>query len=148
MKKAPSTESHICHTYARMLKQLWDRRERATGQSTRNSNETTTIDDRRDTGMTNSGRRMAQNDDGPNQENFVNTPHFFGASPMADSVSGGVPSIENYLLGAFMPGVADFSVTDFDTNQGQEYEFMGGFQNWSMNPVGDSSSGTYLGQNL
>lgn len=61
-------------------------------------------------------------------------PQHFGASPMADSMLSEVPSIDNYLLGSFMPGVADFSTTDFDNNLGQEYQFMCGFQNWPMNP--------------
>jgi hypothetical protein len=65
-------------------------------------------------------------------DNF-NMPQFFGASPMTDNVSDGVPPIENYLLGSFMPGVADFSTTDFDTGLGQEYHLVGGFQDWNMN---------------
>lgn len=76
---------------------------------------------------------MAENDHRPDQDKFISTPHFFGASPMEDSVSGGVPSIENYLLGSFMPGIADFSTTDFDISLGQDYQFMGGFQDWPTN---------------
>jgi hypothetical protein len=114
-----------------MLKQLWDRRETRASQFTRDANETTINNGARDIGITTSRQHMAQNDD--RQDNFKISQSFV-TSPMADSVLGGVPSIENYLLGSFMPGVADFITTDFDPNLGQEYQFMGGFQEWPMNP--------------
>lgn len=142
LKKAPSTESHVCHNYARMLKQLWDRRDRRTSLTARYAYETNTNDSIPDTGITDSEQHhMAQNDDRPNRDNFNNMTHFFVASPMADSVSGGVPSIENYLLGSFMPGVADFSTTDFDTNLAQEYQYMSDFQNWPMSSPGIAPGG-------
>ena len=108
LKKAPSAESHICHNYALMLKQLWDRRNRRTPRSAPYAAETTTTDNILETGMGDPEQHMTQSDDRPNRDHFNNMPHFFGASPVADSELGGVPSIENYLLGSFMPGVTDF----------------------------------------
>ena len=118
-----------------MLKQLWDQRQRTTSQFARNANETIENIGMLNPGLTTSRRHIA-NDDRTNQDNFDNTADFFGTSTMADSVSGGVSSIENYLLGSLMPGVAEFSTTDFSTQLGQEYHFMGGFQDWPMNAPG------------
>lgn len=131
LRKAPSTDSHICHNYARMLNQLWDRRERNIPQSARHANEATTNEEILDTPKTNCGSHTAQNDARHEGDNMKNMSPFFSNSPTADSGSHGVPSIENYFLGSFMPGLADFSTVAFDADLGQEYQTTGEFQNWT-----------------
>lgn len=127
LRKAPSTDSHVCHNYARMLNQLWHKRERNIAQSARHANEATTNEEILDTLKTNSGSHTAQNDARQEGDNMKNMSPFFSNSPTADSGS----SIENYFLGSFMPGLADFSTIAFDTDLGQEYQIRGGFQNWT-----------------
>ncbi|KAE8138664.1 hypothetical protein BDV38DRAFT_292222 [Aspergillus pseudotamarii] len=136
LEKAPSTESHICHNYSQMLKQLWNRRQKEETGNSRCRNETIRAGylDGRSTQppppvtRTYDRPRSVRNSDNPGSAQRVDS------LPIVDDVPS-FPSIEGYFLGSFMPGVADFSMFNFDGDLGQQYPLgggLGGFQDWDL----------------
>jgi hypothetical protein len=112
--KAASTESHICHRYSRMLKQLWSGRTSKGSRPNENSGNTTGRPRdhlHEDINQTQAPAPLATDPTIPSDE-FVAS-DFFNTSPLEDG-SAMFPSIEGYLLGSFMPGVADFTPLAFD----------------------------------
>ncbi|KAL4778505.1 C6 transcription factor [Aspergillus varians] len=141
LEKAPSTELHICHSYSRMLKQLWNRRERRHSRHARGLNETTASTPQPQQQLPLSPQTDGQQPPSPagnsnsnsnsNSESF-SMPQLF--DPLAvESEMAAFASIEGYFQGSFMPGVADFSSpTLFDGASGQQYPLPGGFQDWGL----------------
>ncbi|KAJ0414068.1 hypothetical protein BJY00DRAFT_321364 [Aspergillus carlsbadensis] len=108
--KAASTEPHICQRYSRMLKQLWSGEHPHAHQSQPS---------------------VPRSDDEPALlDGFAPSP-FFDVVPGED---GNVtfPSIEGYLLGSFMPGVADFSSPMFDEGLPHQYSLGDELHSWGF----------------
>lgn len=123
LEKAPATELHICHSYSRMLKKLWSTRERKPNQGPEDQPANTNLDmDRR-------RQSISREPEQSTPSNNFNPSGFF-ESLAGDDENATFPSIEGYLLGSFMPGVADFSTPGFEEGLAQQYTFAEGFQDW------------------
>lgn len=117
LEDAASTESHICHSYSRMLKNMWEKRDgsqeiacRHTERSDLSHLETMPADPR---------RYLAQLDDrsGAQGSNVFSMSPFYDSPSMENDMSA-FSSMGNYLLGSFMPGLADFTTFSFNDNLG------------------------------
>ncbi|KAL2821224.1 hypothetical protein BJX63DRAFT_418228 [Aspergillus granulosus] len=141
LEKAPSTETHICHSYSRMLKQLWSTRERKTARTPQDAPARA----RMNLGCLcppwnpadNPLQQQQQPTSGADDEETTATPSdsftpFFDSLPGDKEGTAAFPSIEGYLFGSFMPGVADFSTPGVDGAFAQQYPFGGGFQDWGL----------------
>ncbi|KAJ5259387.1 hypothetical protein N7478_012368 [Penicillium angulare] len=123
LEKAPSTEVHICHSYSRMLKQLWTVRERRTYQSSAHMPQSTSME------YLHSQRPTVRDYEQSTSPDNFNPSELFDSFPGGD-VTAAFPSIEGYLLGSFMPGLADFSSPGLEDEFSQQYSFGQGFQDW------------------
>lgn len=113
-----------------MLKQLWSTRERKpnhTPEQTPNAGEGP---DRPQNLTENPQQPALTIDEGTPSDSF--TPSRFLDPFPGEDATGAFPSIEGYLLGSFMPGVADFSTPGFDGAFAQQYPSSGGFQDWGL----------------
>ncbi|KAL4920402.1 hypothetical protein BDW62DRAFT_199113 [Aspergillus aurantiobrunneus] len=127
LEKAPSTGSHICHSYSRMLKQLWSKRgrrhSRPRGQTSTPSNISTNHQHPPRSSQTISDQKSPS---GHSNSEGLDIPQLF--DPLGvDNDMLNFPSIEGYFLGSFMPGVADFSSHSSQRAFGQ-YPVPGGLQ--------------------
>lgn len=134
LEKAPSTDVHICHSYSQMLKQLWSARERRTTRSSTHAPGST------NTGIDHSQRSTARDHEQSTPSDNLDPSQLFDSLP-GDDVNAGFPSIEAYLMGSFMPGVADFSTPGFGEGFAQQYSFGEGVQDWGLYQDGISSQG-------
>ncbi|GKZ27181.1 hypothetical protein AbraIFM66951_001780 [Aspergillus brasiliensis] len=136
LEKAASTESHICHIYSRMLKQLWNKQKRKEHRSQHgteiNSGNLENVSILPPTSS------LAQE---PYDQTFpgdamgdVGTSQQTNPLLIQDNLST-FPSIEGYFFGSFMPGIVDFSTPIFNEHLAQEPPSMGGFsgsQDWEL----------------
>ncbi|RDK38768.1 hypothetical protein M752DRAFT_306776 [Aspergillus phoenicis ATCC 13157] len=139
LDKAASTESHVCHTYSPMLKQLWSRRQRKKDKHSRSQGNTEmSFGDHNNLSTPPQSFLLAQEPD-----NQTYTDGAFGdagslqqISPLPiENNSSMFPSIEGYFLGSFMPGIADLSTPHFDEYLAQEYPSINGargLQSWDL----------------
>ncbi|GAT22342.1 C6 transcription factor [Aspergillus luchuensis] len=146
LEKGASTESHICHSYSRMLRQLWSRREKKNTKASRSQdNIELNLGDQHNLSTPPQSFLLAQE---PDNQTFADgtlgdacISQQISPLPMENDVSE-FPSVEGYFLGSFMPGIADFSTPNFDEYLAQEYTLIGGAdgpQNWnSVDPNVDS----------
>lgn len=126
LEKAPSTDVHICHSYSQMLKQLWSARERRTAPSS-----STHAPGSTSKGLYHSQRSTARDYEQPTPSDNLDPSQLFDSLP-GDDVTAAFPSIEAYLMGSFMPGVADFSTPGFGEGFAQQYSFGEGLQDWGL----------------
>ncbi|GKZ35750.1 hypothetical protein AbraIFM66950_006503 [Aspergillus brasiliensis] len=136
LEKAASTESHICHSYSRMLKQLWNKQKRKEHRSQHGTEMNSGGLENLSTPPQTSS--LAQ---GPYDQTFpedtlgdVGTSQQINPLLIQDNLAT-FPSIEGYFFGSFMPGIADFSTPIFDEHLAQEPPSMGGFsgsQDWEL----------------
>ncbi|OJZ90814.1 hypothetical protein ASPFODRAFT_179849 [Aspergillus luchuensis CBS 106.47] len=138
LEKGASTESHICHSYSRMLRQLWSRREKKNTKASRSQdNIELNLGDQHNLSTPPQSFLLAQE---PDNQTFADgtlgdacISQQISPLPMENDVSE-FPSVEGYFLGSFMPGIADFSTPNFDEYLAQEYSLIGGAdgpQNWN-----------------
>lgn len=125
MKKAPSTETHICYGYSRMLRQLWHGTEalHASSQNTRpSSNADLSRDGQGYSGSTEKSNDLPEvsppsraDEDSPawywdilgnTSSNFIP-----GTSGQENDIAA-FPTIEASPFGSFWPGITDFLGTD------------------------------------
>lgn len=146
LEKGASTESHICHSYSRMLRQLWSRREKKKTKASRSQdNIELNLGDQHNLSTPPQPFLLAQEPDNQTCTNGTLGDACISQQisplPMENNVSE-FPSVEGYFLGSFMPGIADFSTPNFDEYLVQEYSLISGAdgpQNWnSVNPNVDS----------
>lgn len=108
-----------------MLKRLWSTRERQANQASEDQSANTNLD------LDHRRQSIACEPELSTLSNGFNPPGLL-ESLVGDDETAAFPSIEGYLLGSFMPGVADFSTPGFEEGLAQQYTFGEGFQNWGM----------------
>ncbi|OJJ77757.1 hypothetical protein ASPBRDRAFT_166905 [Aspergillus brasiliensis CBS 101740] len=138
LEKAASTESHICHIYSRMLKQLWNSSKIKEKHLSRSQHVTGVNPGLENVSIPPRTSSLAQE---PYDQTFpgdtlgdVGTSQQFSPLLLQDNLAT-FPSIEGYFFGSFMPGIADFSTSIFDGDLGQEHPSMGGSggsQDWEL----------------
>ncbi|RJE21090.1 hypothetical protein PHISCL_06577 [Aspergillus sclerotialis] len=141
LEKAPSTEVHVCHSYSRMLKQLWSTQERKSNHARQHTPTSAGVDLDPPQSITENLQQSTSltNDEITPSDSFTPS-RFFDSFPSEDA-TGAFPSIEGYLLGSFMPGVADFSTPGFDGAFAQQYPSSGWFRDWGLYKDGVDSQG-------
>lgn len=121
MKEAPSTETHICHGYSRMLRQLWHgtKADHASSRTTRpSSNTDVSIYDQEDSGSAAKSTDFPEGSLPPQADqyspawcwdNLGNTSSYFtsGTSGQENDIAT-FPTIETSPFGSFWPGITDF----------------------------------------
>lgn len=123
MKEAPSVETHICHDYSRMLRQLWRGPEapHASSQTTRPSSSTNMSrsgqvelgDPGESTGLPleSSPEPHRTDQDSPSWywEGLENTSLYFTTGTLGqENDLAACPIIEAHPFGSFWPGITDF----------------------------------------
>ncbi|KAK1143281.1 hypothetical protein N8T08_006808 [Aspergillus melleus] len=134
LEKAAATEVHICHSYSRMLKQLWSARERKTTRSSTHVPTSTSMD------LDHQQRPTTPDPGQSTLSDRLNPSRSFDSLPGEDRTVA-LPSIEEYLLESFMPGVADFSTHGFEEGLAPQYPFGDGFLDWGLYQDGTDSQG-------
>ncbi|CAG7983524.1 unnamed protein product [Penicillium olsonii] len=126
LEKAPSTESHICNNYARMLRRMWQsyrphQPNPHVLQSSDNGSVTYTV-------MENHPHAYHTNDPASTDRlaNFSMS-SFDSPSSLENELSTIFPT-GDYLFGSFMPGLAGFKDFNFDESFGQQIAYDGNFQ--------------------
>lgn len=123
MKEAPSTETHICHGYSRMLRQLWHGTE-APHASSRNTRPSSNIDvsrcGQKDSGNTAKSTDLpeasspvaprADQDSSTWYWDFLGSTNSYPTSGISGDESdiAAFPTIEASPFGSFWPGITDF----------------------------------------
>ncbi|KAE8345152.1 hypothetical protein BDV24DRAFT_171090 [Aspergillus arachidicola] len=135
LDQAPSTESHICHSYSRMLKQLWRARESKSKPSRTPKptpvSSTMNLYHRHKTSTKPQQPLPTTNEHTTPSDSFSPSRFFESLPGEDDNGTAAFPSIEGYFLGSFMPGVADFSTPSFW--DGLPPHSVGeGFQDWGL----------------
>ncbi|KAL4938809.1 hypothetical protein BDV06DRAFT_200122 [Aspergillus oleicola] len=95
LEKAPSTESHVCHSYSRILRQLWSRRDRRHSKTGRSQNETPARNPRAVSNFSTQAQQPSQEQQNHNNNSRHNITHqdsltnpVSEVSPAATSLSG------------------------------------------------------------
>ncbi|KAI8634157.1 C6 transcription factor [Xylariaceae sp. FL1651] len=140
MEEAASVETHICHGYSRMLRQLWHRRNTKHGLLRDSSSSPNSTDQNnpkyglRTENAAESNNSQPPPSSVPHRDDQVNPAWVWdnsgdvGSRFLPDSLEQGdftltFPSIEEYLLQSFLPGITDVMQPRDFGNDGPEPQY-------------------------